>query len=452
MEHHANNIQDYIKPGRTVHLVGIGGISMQSLGPVFRGMGLKVTGSDKTSSATTDKLIAQGIKIYFGHYPENVRGADFVVRTAAVHDDNPEIMAARAAGIPVFERAQAWGMIMKAYKNAICISGTHGKTSTTAMVTHILMAAQWDPTVMIGGFLPLIHDAYRVGKGDTIVLESCEYCDSFLSFFPTLAVVLNIEEDHVDYFENLKAIERSFHKFADAATKGVLANGDDANTLEALEGLRYVTFGLGEHNRVRGVNVSEDWQHLDVTCDGEFYCHLDLKVLGRHNALNAIAAAGTAWMLGIPGEAVTRGLESFLGASRRLEYKGSFNGADIYDDFAHHPSEMAVTLDVIAKLGYKRVVVCFQPYTYTRTKTMLHQFAEQLKRVDLAIVSEIMAARETDTLGISSHDLTALVPGSIYVETLADMTAKIKELARPGDMFVTMGCGNVNLAAEALFK
>ncbi len=203
MQNDTLELQRFIKPGMRVHLVGIGGVSMRPLGLVLKGMGLKVSGSDMNSSVSTDELIAQGIRVDIGHRAANVEGADCVIRTAAVHNDNPEIAGARAAGIPVFERAQAWGVIMRAYKNAICISGTHGKTTTTSMMAHILMEAAWDPTVMIGGYLPLLHAGHRVGKGDTIVLESCEYCDSFLNFFPSLAVVLNIEADHLDYFKDL---------------------------------------------------------------------------------------------------------------------------------------------------------------------------------------------------------------------------------------------------------
>ena len=343
----SQKLKQFLVPGRHVHLVGIGGVSMRPLGLVLKGIGLLVTGSDMNSSVSTDELIAQGIQVSIGHRAENIQGADCIIRTAAAHNDNPEIAAARAAGIPVFERAQAWGIIMQAYKNAICVSGTHGKTTTTSMVTHILMEADWDPTVMIGGYLPLLHAGHRVGHGDTIVLESCEYCDSFLNFYPTLAVVLNIEEDHLDYFKDLLAIEKSFHTFAELATMGVLANGDDRNTMDALAGLNYVTFGMEEHNRVHGANFSANWREFDVICDGEMYCHLKLGVMGHHNALNALAAAGTAWMLGIPGEAVERGLAKFTGAGRRMEFKGKFHGADVYDDYAHHPGELAATLDAV---------------------------------------------------------------------------------------------------------
>ena len=286
----SKKITEYLTPGHHVHLVGIGGVSMRPLGLVLKGMGMEVTGSDMNASVSTDELIEQGIPVAIGHRAENIEGADCIIRTAAAHNDNPEIAAARAAGIPVFERAQAWGEIMKSYHNAICVSGTHGKTTTTSMVTHILMEADMDPTVMIGGYLPLLHAGHRVGHGDTIVLESCEYCDSFLNFFPTLAIVLNVEADHLDYFKDLADIQKSFHKFASLATFGVVANGDDPHTVQAMEGIDYVSFGLGEGNRIHAANMHPDWRHFDVICDGKYYCHLDMGVLGRHNAMNALAA------------------------------------------------------------------------------------------------------------------------------------------------------------------
>lgn len=448
----AQKLKKYLRPGKRVHLVGIGGVSMRPLGLVLKGMGLEVTGSDMNSSVSTDELIAQGIRVHIGHRAENVGGADCVIRTAAVHNDNPEIAAARAAGIPVFERAQAWGVIMQAYKNAICISGTHGKTTTTSMVTHILMEAQSDPTVMIGGYLPLIHAGHRVGNGDTIVLESCEYCDSFLNFFPTLAVVLNIEEDHLDYFKDLKAIENSFHSFAEMATSGILANGDDRNTLDAMEGLNYLTFGIADHDNIHGENYSNDWREFDVVCNGQFYCHLNLQVVGRHNALNALAAAGTAWMLGIPGETVAAGLARFTGAGRRMEFKGKFNGADVYDDYAHHPAELSATFDAVRSMGYQRVVVAFQPHTYTRTSALFDDFVRELQKPDQVVLAEIYAARERNTTGISSMDLAEKIPGAAYCETLPQVTEYLRQIAREGDVILTVGAGDIYRAGDALLK
>ena len=448
----SNMIETFFKPGRRVHLVGIGGVSMRPLGLVLKGMGMIVTGSDMNASVSTDELIAKGIHVEIGHRAENVGDAECIIRTAAAHNDNPEIAAARAAGIPVFERAQAWGQIMKSYKNAICISGTHGKTTTTSMVTHIMMEAEKDPTVMIGGYLPLLHAGHRVGNGDTIILESCEYCDSFLNFFPTLAVVLNIEEDHLDYFKDLNDIEKSFHKFAEIATSGILANGDDKNTVDAMEGLRYTSFGLDEHNDIHVANITDNFRSYDVICDGEYYCHLNLGVVGKHNAINALAAAGTAWMLGVPGETAARGLATFHGAGRRMEFKGQFNGADVYDDYAHHPGELSATFDAVRTMGYNRVIVAFQPHTYTRTHALFDDFVTQLQKPDLVVLAEIYAARERNTVGISSADLAAKVPGSVFCETLPQVTDWLRENVQPGDLVLTVGAGDIYRAGEALLK
>ena len=447
-----NAIENYLTPGCHVHLVGIGGVSMRPLGLVLKGMGMMVTGSDMNSSVSTDELIEQGIPVSIGHSAENIHGADCIIRTAAAHNDNPEIAAARAFGIPVFERAQAWGVIMRAYKNAVCISGTHGKTTTTSMMTHILMEADMDPTVMIGGYLPLLHAGHRVGKGDTIVLESCEYCDSFLNFFPTIAVILNIEADHLDYFKDLQQIEHSFHDFAALATDRILANGDDANTMEALRDLDCITFGMGARNRVRGENPSSDWRELDVVCDGSLYCRLQLSVLGRHNAMNALAAASAAWVMGIPGEVVAESLKSFRGADRRLEHKGTYNGAEVYDDYAHHPGELAATIEAVRATNPKRLVVAFQPHTYTRTHALFQDFVRELKKPDVVVIAEIYAARERNTVGISSKDLQAQIPGSVYCQTLPQVTEYLRSIAQPGDMIITVGAGDIYRAGEALLK
>ena len=452
MMNRSEELKKYLVPGKHVHLVGIGGVSMRPLGLVLKGMGLLVTGSDMNSSVSTDELIAKGIHVAIGHEAANIEGADCVIRTAAAHNDNPEIAAARSQGIPTFERAQAWGVIMQAYKNAVCISGTHGKTTTTSMVTHILMEAAFDPTVMIGGYLPLLRAGHRVGKGDTIVLESCEYCDSFLNFYPTLAVILNIEADHLDYFKDLADVQKSFRQFAQLSTGGILANGDDPHVVTTLEGMDYISFGLKAGNRVTAANICPDWRHLDVVCDGQFYCHLDLKVLGRHNALNALAAAGTAWMLGVPGEAVAKGLATFSGAERRMQFKGHFNGADIYDDYAHHPDELAATIEAMRSMNYKRMVVAFQPHTYTRTKALFNDFVRELKKADLVVLAEIYAARERNTVGISSRDLSQQVTGSVYCETLPQVTECLRQIAREGDVILTVGAGDIFRAGEALLN
>ena len=452
MHNRNEELRAYLQPGRRVHLVGIGGVSMRPLGLVLQGMGMEVTGSDMSVSASTQELVDKGITVHIGHQEENIAGAECVIRTAAVNNDNPEIAAARSAGIPVFERAQAWGVIMRDYQNAVCVAGTHGKTTTTSMLTHILMAAEADPTVMIGGYLPLLRAGHRVGKGDTILLESCEYCDSFLNFAPTLAVILNVEADHLDYFKDLADVEKSFRAFAELSSGQVIANGDDPNVVQTLQGMDYVSFGMKPQNRVRAENFCPDWRHFDVICDGEFYCHLDLQVLGRHNAMNALAAAGTAWLMGIPGDAVATGLAIFSGAERRMQFKGKFNGADVYDDYAHHPDELAATIEAVRSMDYRRVVLAFQPHTYTRTSALFDDFVRELKKPDVVVLAEIYAARERNSVGISSADLQKQVPGSVYCKTLPEVTEFLRENIQPGDVVLTVGAGDIYRAGEALFK
>ena len=453
MNERIQQLQGLLQPGTHVHLVGIGGVSMRPLGLVLKGMGLYVTGSDMNASVSTDELIAKGIGVSIGHSAENIRGAACIIRTAAAHNDNPEIAEARFLGIPVFERAEAWGVIMLSYRNALCVSGTHGKTTTTSMLTHILMEAQWDPTVMIGGELPLLKAGHRVGQGDTILLESCEYCDSFLNFFPSMAIILNVEADHLDYFKDLQDVQKSFRKFAQLSTGPVLANGDDLHTAQALRGMNYVSFGLGEKNRVRADNICDDWRHFDVVCDGAVYCHVDLEVLGRHNLMNALAAAGAAWLLGIDGEVAARGLHGFHGARRRMEFKGNYNGAKFYDDYAHHPDELAATVAAVRTMPEcKRLVFAFQPHTYTRTKALFEDFVRELSKPDVTLVAEIYAARERNTVGISSRDLVERIEGAEYCATLRDVTERLKEIAQPGDVILTVVAGDIYRAGEAVFR
>ena len=429
---------------------------MCPLAEVLHGMGLVVQGSDMRDSPIVEHLRSLGISVAVGHTAQDIEGAEFLIRTAAIHDDNPEIAAAHQKGIPVFERAEAWGAIMQRYENAICIAGTHGKTTTTAMTTHIFMAAQADPTVMIGGTLPMLHSGYRVGKGDTIILESCEYCNSFLYFFPTVAVVLNIDADHLDFFKDLDDIKHSFRRFAQLVPEDgkIVANADDANAMDALKGLPLFTFGLDHPADCRGENLT--WNHglpsFDIVIDGKLYTSLSLHTAGRHNVLNALAAAAAAYVLGIPGEAVKAGLEAFSGAGRRFEYKGEYNGAKIYDDYAHHPGELHALLTAARSMGYQRVICAFQPHTYSRTKALFDDFVRELHTVDQVVLAEIFAARETNTIGISSADLAAEIPGSIFCPTLQDVTAQLKKLAQPGDLILTVGAGDIYTAGEALIQ
>ena len=459
MMHPSVDIKTFFKPGTRVHLAGIGGVSMCPLAEVLAGMGLQVQGSDMSESDTVRQLRAQGIPVAVGHSAENLKDCALVIRTAAIHDDNPEIAGAIARGIPVYERAQAWGAIMQHYQNAVCISGTHGKTTTTSMATHIFMAAQADPTVMIGGTLPLLHSGYRVGRGDTIILESCEYCNSFLNFFPTVAVILNVEADHLDFFKDLADIEHSFHAFADLVPQRgyIISNADDPGAREAVKGLSHpvFTFGIADPDAdctAHNVAFHDGCPTFDVVIRGETYAHDELHIAGRHNILNSLAAASAAYVLGIPGSAVEEGLATFHGAGRRFERKGTFHGADVFDDYAHHPAELHALLTTAQSMGYERVICAFQPHTYTRTKALFDDFVRELQLPDVTILAEIYAAREKNDIGISSQDLAAKIPGAVYCSTLDQVADQLAKLARPGDLILTVGAGDIFRAGEKLLE
>ena len=459
MMHPTVDIKTFFKPGTRVHLAGIGGVSMCPLAEVLAGMGLQVQGSDMSESDTVRQLRAQGIPVAVGHSAENLKDCALVIRTAAIHDDNPEIAGAIARGIPVYERAQAWGAIMQHYQNAVCISGTHGKTTTTSMATHIFMAAQADPTVMIGGTLPLLHSGYRVGRGDTIILESCEYCNSFLNFFPTVAVILNVEADHLDFFKDLADIEHSFHAFADLVPQRgyIISNADDPGAREAVKGLSHpvFTFGIADPDAdctAHNVAFHDGCPTFDVVIRGETYAHVELHIAGRHNILNSLAAASAAYVLGIPGSAVEEGLATFHGAGRRFERKGTFHGADVFDDYAHHPAELHALLTKAQSMGYERVICAFQPHTYTRTKALFDDFVRELQLPDVTILAEIYAAREKNDIGISSQDLAAKIPGAVYCSTLDQVADQLAKLARPGDLILTVGAGDIFRAGEKLLE
>ena len=412
MTHIHTKIQPFIAPGRRVHLAGIGGVSMNPLAEVLHQMGLAVQGSDQSESPAVERLRHMGVHVSIGHDAGNIRGAEFLIRTAAIHDDNPEIAAAHAAGLPVFERAEAWGAIMQRYENAICIAGTHGKTTTTSMTTHI---------------------------------------------FPTVAVVLNVEEDHLDFFTGgLPEIKQSFRKFAELVPPDgrIVANADAPGAMDALRGLPLFTFGRSESADCRAENLT--WEHgrpeFDVVVDGKLYTHLALHVAGEHNLSNALAAASAAYVLGIPGRAVKLGLEGFFGAGRRFECKGQCRGAKIYDDYAHHPAELHALLEMTRSLGYDRVICAFQPHTYSRTKALFADFVRELKKADLAVLTDIFAAREKNTAGVSSRDLAAEIPGALYCPSLREAEQCLMDLARPGDLILTVGAGDIYTVGEALAR
>ena len=451
------DFSNYMSPGRKGYLIGIGGVSMSSLAEVLLGMGINVCGSDSNRSGNVRSLEAKGIHIEIGHRAENIpEDIDFVVRTAAVRDENPEIRRARELNIPVFERTEAWGAISRDYSNAVCISGTHGKTTTTSMCTHILMAADRDPTVMIGGTLPLLNAGHRVGHGNVIVMEACEYYNSFLSFHPTVAVILNIEADHLDFFKDLYDVEKSFRAFASRVPDDgfVVANYDDLNTMQTLMDLKrkIITFGLDPRADVHAENIEYHGanSHFVICYKGKRFTDVTLNVPGEHNVKNALAATAAAICLGIRPNAVKYGLAGFNGAGRRFEFKGKFNGADVYDDYAHHPGELKCLLDTVETLNYKRTVLVFQPHTYSRTAALFQDFVNQLKRPDVVLLAEIFAAREQNTIGISSASLAEEIEGAAFYPTFDELEKALREIAEPGDIILTVGAGDVYKVGEHL--
>jgi len=347
---------------------------------------------------------------------------------------------------------------MRDYKNALCISGTHGKTTTTSMSTHILMAAQMDPTVMIGGTLPLLKAGHRVGCGDTIVMESCEYCNSFLNFYPTIAVILDIEADHLDFFKDLEDVQTSFRKFASLVpeTGVIIANMDDENTMTALAplGRELMTFGLTDQADVWAKNIVQlgTQSDFDIMYRGELFTHVQLHVPGLHNVKNALAATAACICVGVRPTSVKYGLAGFVGAGRRFEFKGKFNGADVYDDYAHHPGELKVLLDAVESLNYKRTIVVFQPHTYTRTAALFDDFVEQLKRPEVLLLAEIFAAREQNTIGISSAAFAEKVAGSLFFPSFGELENALRRIAQPGDIILTVGAGNVYKIGEDIVE
>ncbi len=454
----SDKISEYIIPGKRIHLVGIGGVSMRALGEVLFGAGMRITGSDMSESEAVEHLRSIGVPVTVGHRAENVRGADCLVRTAAVHNDNPEIAAARAAGIPIFERAQVWGHIMKQYENVVCIAGTHGKTTTSSMMAHIAMAAQTDPTVMIGGTLPLIGAGHRVGARKLMVAESCEYCNSFLHFAPTVAVILNVEEDHLDFFSGLPEIIESFHRFACLVpeTGAVIYNAEDPDAVRAAQGApgTKISFGMSAKAQVYPEDVSfEHGMGRFTLCrEGRRLIGISLKVPGRHNIGNALAAAASALFLGMDPSVIKEGLEGFSGAGRRFEYKGEINGAAVFDDYAHHPTEIATTIASARAMDYRRVIVVFQPHTYSRTRALFKDFRNVLRQADLAVLADIYAARERDDGSVSSQELAEEIPGAVYRESFREIADYLRSIAQPGDIILTVGAGDVYHVGEMLLR
>ncbi len=472
---------DFKKPEH-VHFIGIGGISMSGLAEILIDEGFTVSGSDSHESELTEKLRQKGAAVFYGQKAENIiDGIDVVVYTAAIHPDNPELAQARAKGLPLLTRAELLGQMMRNYRYAVGIAGTHGKTTTTSMVAEILMAADADPTVTVGGILKSIGGNIRLGGSEMFVAEACEYTNSFLSFYPNREIILNIEEDHLDFFKDIDDIRASFKRFAQLVpADGVVVISADIDRAEEItDGLscRVITYGRSEKAQYRAENISYDefgraafdavWtKTADGGCeadagagradenDAQRRLHIRLGAPGEHNVYNALAAIALCRTLSAGEEAIQRGLERFTGTDRRFEKKGEICGLTIIDDYAHHPQEIEATLAVAKRYPHKKLWCVFQPHTYTRTKVFLDQFARALSAADEVILADIYAARETDTLGVSSGDIAerieALGTPAHYLGSFDEIEKFILENCVNGDLLITMGAGDIVKVGENL--
>lgn len=458
---------------KRLHFIGIGGSGMYPLAQILNGEGFQLTGSDNNETDNLEAVRRMGIPVSLGQKAENIGDAEVVVYSAAIPEDNPELTAARVKGLPVLERSQLLGIITQLYSNAICVSGTHGKTTATAMLTQILLTAGQDISAYIGGKLPLIGGSGRAGTTDTLTCEACEFVDTFLKLSPDVAVILNIDADHLDYFKTVDNTIRSFTAFANKA-QVIIYNGDDSNTLKAIGAMEkthtekeFITFGWSSANdfwpdeieRVTGMETAFTLMH-----GKESLCRVTLHVPGRHNILNALAAIAAALKSGASKEAIVTGLEGFHGALRRFEKIGEVGGITIADDYAHHPAELEVTLKVAKDLDFRRVWAVFQPFTFSRTAMLLEDFAKSLSIADLVVLTEIMGSREKNTYHIYAKDLGERIQGAVWFDDLlpnesaaeyhdrnfAAVAEYLADHARPGDLIITLGCGDVYKVARQI--
>lgn len=454
-----------------IHFIGIGGSGMYPLAQILHSQGFFLTGSDNNETETLDAVRKMGIPVFIGQRAENIEGADLIVHTAAIMEDNPELMAARASGVPVLERADLLGIVTAWYDNAVCVTGTHGKTTATSMITQILFTAGVDLSAYIGGKLPCIGGSGIAGKSDTLVCESCEFEDHFLKLSPDISVILNIDADHLDYFGTLENIMKSFRKFAEMTSKVLVINGSDANTMKAMEGIDkdIITFGKDSSCDFWPDNVKHE-NGLLTTFDAMYKDQklgtITLHVAGIHNVLNSLAAVAVSHYLGIDFSAVQKGLEEFRGAKRRFEKLGYEKGVTVVDDYAHHPTELEATLKAAMEMNFNHVWAVFQPFTFSRTKLLLDDFARVLQIPDKTVLTDIMGSREKNTYGIFTRHLAEKIPGCIWFpqDETAEWTDERKyqnfdqicsyicDNVSEGDLVITLGCGDAYKIAKMVLK
>ncbi len=433
---------------KKIHMIGIGGSGMSPLAQLLHDRGYELTGSDNNESYTLDRVKALGIKTYLGHDAQNLGDTELVVYSAAINKQNPELVEAERRSIPCVERSVLLGAVTRKFGHVIGVCGTHGKTTVSSMITCALLEAELDPSAVIGGVLPRIDNNCCVGKSELLVCESCEYVDTFLQMSPDVAVLLNIDEDHMEYFKTVDRLIESFAKFVASAQRAVIVNGDNEWAMKAAESATapVITFGYGENCRFRAENVSFErgaFGCFDLTDNGKKLFSVKLGVPGEHNILNAVAACAAAIDAGADYKAIAEGLAKFGGAHRRFEIVYDEGDIIIADDYAHHPKELSVTLSTAKKMDYKRVIAVFQPFTYSRTAMLLDDFAEALSIADITVLSEIMGSREVNDWNIYSSDLAKKIEGSSVHPSFEAIAKHVCSIAKEGDLIITLGCGDI---------
>ena len=451
------NIDEVLGKIKRIHFIGIGGSGMCPLVEILHSKGYEISGSDNNESDTLNRVRSLGIPVFLGQRAQNIEGAQMIVYTAALLPDNPELCAAKESGIPTFERKELLGAITRMFDNCICVCGTHGKTTVTAMLTQIFLQSGADPTAVIGGKLPLTGTNGIAGGSQNMLCEACEFVDTFLSLSPDVSVILNIDEDHLDYFKTLDNLIASFTKFASMTRREIIINADDANTLRAVESIkdkRFITFGLGKDNDFRAENIvlEHEFASFDIIKYGENVGRISLGIPGKHNIFNALAAIAAADNAGIPMDKIIACAEQFRGAGRRFEILKKINGITIADDYAHHPREIEVTLNAAMGMGFKRVWAVFQPFTYSRTKILFDDFVRVLKIPDRVVMTEIMGSRERNTYGVYTSQLAEKIPGSVWFNTFDEVADYVVKNAEEGDLVITLGCGDIYKAAKLMIK
>lgn len=441
---------------RRIHFVGIGGSGMSPLAEILHTKGYVLSGSDNNESDNLARMRSLGIAVSMGHAANNIGDADMVVYTAAVAQDNPELVAARDKNIPLVERAVLLGWISRQFGNTVAVAGTHGKTTTSAMLSQVLLGAGTDPSIFIGGRLPCINANGHAGTNDTMVCEACEFKDHYLEMTPAVSIILNVDADHLDYFGDLDGVIRSFHRFAEQTTDAIIYNADDENTRRAVEGIsgrQLISYGTTDDCAWQAKNIRTvrgSYGVYDLYRDGEFVTEIELGVPGAHNVLNSLATAAAAHLCGITAAQIADGVRAFHGAGRRFEFLGTHGGITVADDYAHHPTEISATLEAAKKLGHGHVFAIFQPFTFSRTARHLDEFAAALSAADTAVVSDIMGSREVNTYGVHSTQITERMTNGVYLATFPEIAEYIVANAKEGDLVLTMGGGDVYKCARMI--